>query len=74
MGPPPATPPERRRSSQAVLSAILTWTSAAMASRIGVTIDPAKIDSATIRRVGKVMCVYTTRPFVHGAAARLEVI
>jgi hypothetical protein len=61
--------------SAAALRAIVAWTIAAVNSRGYGKIDPnVLIDSSTLRRVGKVMCVYSTRPIVSGAVVLLELI
>ncbi len=60
--------------SSAALRAIVSWTIAAINSRSDLPrIDPnVVIDVPTLRRVGKVVGVYSTRPFVNGAVALLE--
>ena len=63
--------------SAAALRAIVSWTIAAINSRGGdmPKLDPNfVVDSSTLRRVGKVMCVYSTRPLINGAAVILELL
>lgn len=65
--------PEATRSTR-VLATIITWTLSAFKTR-GVHIDPTfKLDVGAIKRVSKVVCVYSTRPLVHSAAALLELL
>ena len=62
--------------SAAALRAIVSWTIAAINSRGDMPkLDPNfVVDSSTLRRVGKVMCVYSTRPLINGAAVLLELL
>ena len=64
---------DRESRSARVLTTVVSWTIAAMNSRGISKIDPnIVVDKQTLRRVGKVVCVYSTRPLVQGAAALLE--
>lgn len=67
--------PSHGRSSR-VLSTLLTWAITAINSRSG---GPKismsfSLDRDALRRVGKVMCVYSSRPLVNGAVLVLELL
>lgn len=62
--------------SARVFGTIVQWTIAAINAKGYSKIDPNKVilDKDTLRRVGKVVCVYSTKPIVQGAAALLELL
>lgn len=58
--------------SYSVLATLVTWTVSAFKSRgIHIRTD-FRLDRHALKRVGKVMCVYSTRPLAQGAAVLLE--
>lgn len=61
--------------STRILGTIISWTIAAINAKGYPKIDPnIVVDRQTLRRVGKVVCVYSARPLVQGAAAILELL
>lgn len=59
--------------SRTVINYIVSLTISALNARGGHKIDPGFVlDRDAIKRVGKVMCVYSTKPLVNGAALLLE--
>ena len=74
MDPSPADAASGGRSA-AALRAIITWTLSAVNSRGDFPkIDPnIVLDSSTLRRVGKAVAVYSTKPLVNGAVVLLEI-
>ena len=62
--------------STRVFGTIVQWTIAAINAKGYSKIDPNSVilDKDTLRRVGRVVCVYSTKPLVQGAAAILELL
>lgn len=70
----PTDPTASGSRSAAALKAIISWTFAAVNARGEFPkIDPSTVlDSTTLRRVGKVVAVYSAKPLVGGAVVLLE--
>ena len=66
---------DRSTRSARVLGTFVSWAIAAANAKGISKIDPnVVVDRETLRRVGKVVCVYTTMPIVQGCTALLELI